>query len=218
MKKNMNEKIKLMLTIMVCALFIAVVFTSAVGKPLSYRNYSTDNKENGNIPLGPSTPKPRPLFNFRILNRDWDYWTNQPHMFSIPTGNVGIGTNEPQATLDIYDYDEPAEIRLASGLSGGSGTINFVNGGWIIRSGLAAPPQALSFRYGGDAVMTLWGDKVGIGTSNPENAFHVNGAINLDPITEPSIPSTGFVIYVDSADGDLKAKASTGTVTVLAID
>ncbi len=91
------------------------------------------------------------------------------------SGNVGIGTNEPQSTLDIFDNNEPAEIRLASGLAGGSGTINFVNSGWTIRSGLTAPPQALSFRYGGDTVMNLRGDKVGIGTTNPNATLDVQG-------------------------------------------
>jgi hypothetical protein len=57
---------------------------------------------------------------------------------------------------------------------------------------------------------------VGIGTTDMENRLHVNGAINLDPIPEPDNPSSGFVIYCDSVDGVLKAKAHTGTVTYLA--
>src|SRR5262249_53081039 len=35
-------------------------------------------------------------------------------------------------------------------------------------------------------------------------------------VAQPSAPSTGFVLYVDSADGKLKAKGPSGTVTVLA--
>lgn len=57
---------------------------------------------------------------------------------------------------------------------------------------------------------------VGIGTTEMENKLHVNGAINLDPIPEPDNPSSGFVIYCDAADGVLKAKAHTGTVTLIA--
>jgi hypothetical protein len=32
---------------------------------------------------------------------DWDYWTNPPHMFSIPTGNVGIGTDDPDYKFHV---------------------------------------------------------------------------------------------------------------------
>ncbi|UCE37667.1 MAG: hypothetical protein JSW00_19845, partial [Thermoplasmata archaeon] len=66
--------------------------------------------------------------------------------------------------------------------------------------------------------MAIMGGNVGIGTVSPENTLHVNGTINLDPIPAPANPSTGFVIYVDEADGDLKAKSSTGIITVLATD
>jgi hypothetical protein len=57
---------------------------------------------------------------------------------------------------------------------------------------------------------------VGINKVNPENALHVDGAINLDPITAPPNPSSGFVIYCDSTDGKLYAKSSSGTATVIA--
>ncbi len=42
------------------------------------------------------------LPNYRILNKDWDYWSNPPNLFLIPEGNVGIGTNNPNAKLDIF--------------------------------------------------------------------------------------------------------------------
>ena len=41
-------------------------------------------------------------------------------------------------------------------------------------------------------------------------------SLKLPPITAPANPASGFVLYVDTADGKLKAKASTGTVTTLA--
>jgi len=59
-------------------------------------------------------------------------------------------------------------------------------------------------------------DAVGIGTNAPEHTLHVNGAINLDPIATPSAPSSGFVIYCDSSDQDLKAMDPDGVTTVLA--
>jgi len=34
-------------------------------------------------------------------NKDWNYWTNWPNIWLIPGGNVGIGTTNPQAKLDV---------------------------------------------------------------------------------------------------------------------
>jgi len=45
---------------------------------------------------------------------------------------------------------------------------------------------------------------------------YLNGGIYLVPMTAPANPASGFVLYVDSADGDLKAKASTGVTTTIA--
>ena len=39
-----------------------------------------------------------------------------------------------------------------------------------------------------------------------------------DGVTAPGTPSTGAVIYVDTADGDLKVKFSDGFVATLAAD
>jgi hypothetical protein len=55
-------------------------------------------------------------------------------------------------------------------------------------------------------------------STNPENELHVNGTLNLEPTAAPANPSTGFVIYVDGTDGDLKAKSSTGIITILAAE
>jgi hypothetical protein len=41
-------------------------------------------------------------------------------------------------------------------------------------------------------------------------------SVGAAPQTAPASPATGFVIYTDTADGKLKAKAHTGTVTILA--
>lgn len=40
---------------------------------------------------------------------DWDYWTNPGHMFSIPTGNIGIGTATPEAPLHVENLTLAAE-------------------------------------------------------------------------------------------------------------
>ena len=172
-------------------------------------------------------------------------------ILDFPYGNVGIGTKEPGEKLDINgnlrfteekvtrsiyveksdDIDEPGRnLEIYAGdcnavmietlhggdliLHGGRGYGSAGGGGVYIFGG-----DDGSFRKG-DVILahngTVSGGNVGIGTSNPQNKLHVDGAINLDPITEPGTPSSGFVIYADSVDGKLKAKASTGAVTVLA--
>lgn len=57
---------------------------------------------------------------------------------------------------------------------------------------------------------------LGSSDGSTDFSFNNNGATNLLPITAPATPASGFVLYVDQADGHLKAKKSTGAVTVLA--
>ena len=44
----------------------------------------------------------------------------------------------------------------------------------------------------------------------------LDGLLALTAQAEPSVPATGGVLYVDSADGALKFKGSSGTVTIVA--
>lgn len=161
------------MTLTVCILFIAVVFSSVVGKTQDNQN-QISKKERNSEPYLENEQRNTGFLNFRILNRDWNYWANKPNLFTIPTGNVGIGTDSPQATLDICDHDEPTELRLSSGISGGSCSINFANGGWEIISIMGSPPTTLKFRYGETDTMTLRGSKVGIGSTNPNEELVVS--------------------------------------------
>ena len=38
-----------------------------------------------------------------IRDADWDFWSAPPHLSSIPTGNVGIGTAAPVDKLHVSD-------------------------------------------------------------------------------------------------------------------
>jgi hypothetical protein len=157
---------------------------------------------------------------------DWNFWSQPPNMVAIPTGNVGIGgappddaklyvkTNNPYMDYAIYaeggrGIKSVSTIFEGTGITGEGGHAGVCGNGYI---GL------LGFGYYGGWFdgQGYFSGNVGIGTTEMENKLHVNGAINLDPISEPDNPSSGFVIYCDEVDGELKAKASTGTISVLA--
>ena len=198
---------------------------------------------------------------------DWDYTSNSPHMFSNVSGNVGIGTSNPQYKLDVaeslrikdsgnyakffmnsfsntnwhgnflfnsryrgtesspaavqngdtifnfdlwgYDGSNTQRCGQISGQVGGGVSSNIVPGKWIFKT------TDTSGNLGNRMVLTANGN-IGINQNNPENKLHVDGAINLDPISEPNNPTEGFVLYCDSTDGKLKAKSSSGTITTLA--
>jgi len=133
------------------------------------------------------------------------------------SGKVGIGMTAPKKMLDISPpqggYTDLG-IRLNpdnGGHTGGTSWMIDNNGDFLIHEQFPYPPFT-----GGILEIEHYSGNVGIGTEDPENKLHVTGAINLDPIDEPAAPSTGFVLYVDSADGKLKAISKGGNVAVLA--
>jgi hypothetical protein len=135
--------------------------------------------------------------------------------------DVGIGTIDPQAKLHVAgDYIRVDGADGEDGYIGGDGAGNDVQIGSfdpsVVNVGLWN--EATNTRMNLYAGKGIFFNDVGIGVLNPENKLHVNGALNLDPMSEPTNPSTGFVLYVDEIDGDLKAKSSTGTITVVASD
>ena len=55
------------------------------------------------------------------------------------------------------------------------------------------------------------------GTTTPGSLILANGGLYLRPIQAPNTPGQGMVIYIDQADNRLKARASTGTITNIAL-
>lgn len=80
-------------------------------------------------------------------------------------GNVGIGVREPRATLHVN-----GDIRFDY-LSGSGQRMVVAD-----PSGVLSTQQTL-WRTGNNGIIYYNGGKVGIGTSNPEADFHVNGHI-----------------------------------------
>lgn len=91
------------------------------------------------------------------------------------------------------------------------------NGTWYLDG-----PQSTSAYQdagSGDAIINASSGVVHIMGSpdgSTDFSFSMGSPIYFTPVTAPATPVTGFVLYVDQSDGHLKAKKSTGAVTVLA--
>jgi hypothetical protein len=49
----------------------------------------------------------------QMRDADWNYQSNPPHMFSIPSGNIGIGTTNPSTKLEIRkDQNFATELKI----------------------------------------------------------------------------------------------------------
>jgi len=106
----------------------------------------------------------------KFLIHDWNWWSNKPNMFSIPTGNIGIGTNSPDDRLDVVGIihsslggfkfpDNTTQTKAAFG------------DGHSLDASDGSPTDAVSVDNNGD---------VGIGTTQPTAKLDVRGNISND--------------------------------------
>jgi hypothetical protein len=113
---------------------------------------------------------------------------------------------------------------------GGAGTflkLNYLDGSGTERTGLAVttgsdnPIVSIAPEANGGATLDLENnDLTGVETVVPspdsDGQLTLDGLLALTPQAEPATPASGGVLYVDSADGALKFKGSSGTVTTIA--
>jgi hypothetical protein len=96
MQTRFYRKIRLVLSVGVFGLLIAMAFSTATGSSTGTAGNDTTK---GQGTTTPKTPFQKSLAGFMFFN--WDFWDNPPHIFSRNPGNVGIGTTNPKAKLDV---------------------------------------------------------------------------------------------------------------------
>lgn len=114
---------------------------------------------------------------------------DREQMRVTPEGRVGVGTNNPQATLDVA-----GSVRAQDGIVFGDGTVlksaNDLKGQTIVGVNSTSAPTINIAGTGtagklskwmdgagtlGDSAITESNGKIGIGTANPASAFHLSG-------------------------------------------
>jgi alpha-tubulin suppressor-like RCC1 family protein len=114
---------------------------------------------------------------------------------AILNGNLGVGTDRPQARLHVYGAENPVVLRLHSAGTPGFGRLEFVSDpqgsvnewrpGYIEATDAGGFTGGLAFyvngtgagsKFGSNEVMRIQNGRVGIGTNNPTTLLQVGNA------------------------------------------
>jgi hypothetical protein len=97
----------LVVTLLIAATVLPVAGTMNISKNEEETSTESEDSQNQNHVIPDSKPRPRPIprvlppWLMAIFNNDWDYWSNPPNIYLIPSGNVGIGTTTPSEKLEV---------------------------------------------------------------------------------------------------------------------
>jgi microcystin-dependent protein len=123
--------------------------------------------------------------------RDGDYWTNVSNKLIYQSGNVGIGTNNPQQLLDVNGniYVQGAIQSQSQFLGQASDSVTAPAFSWTgdTNVGIYRPSaDTLGMVTNGVERMRVDANgNVGIGTANPLAKLHVNGNAIVNSLTGP---------------------------------
>jgi hypothetical protein len=96
MQQKKYRKSRLLFCFGICAMFIVLSCFAATATSMGTKDTDTSPG------VGQTTLKTtylKNLYSFKLLS--WDFWDNPPHIYARNSGNVGIGTNNPTAKLDV---------------------------------------------------------------------------------------------------------------------
>jgi trimeric autotransporter adhesin len=144
---------------------------------------------------------------------------DREQMRVTPEGRVGIGTDRPEATLDVagtirarggIQFEDGTTLTSAAALGARNTAVSIAADGnpTANASGTGTAGRLSKWMDGtgalGDSVITETGGKIGIGTTDPQSALHISGpggvsAITMDTpgnqkfrfFTVPAIPNWG---------------------------
>jgi hypothetical protein len=157
MKNIVKNKKTLALGIMLCILLLATTIPNVVGVP-------------------PDKP---------VKDFDWNHWQNKPHMFSLPPGNVGIGTPNPEEKLTLGPSNSFAiEMQPPTGVE--------------------ATPQSSGYLSTGDYyIRIVASDGVGTTRYSEEVYCYIDSSTHqsIFLIWEPIAQATEYYVWKGSTEG-----------------